>query len=360
MNDQIFSDKRPLKSGYTTGTCATAAAKAATLALCGLPIPVSIEVELPSKQKVFIAIVEVYKKDNRGYATVRKEAGDDPDVTQGTLISATITWEMVDKTRFYAGQGIGIVTKPGLQVAVGEPAINPVPRKMIHQAIQSITQKPVKITISAPYGETLAKKTYNPRLGIMGGISILGTTGIVRPYSRDALVHSLRCALDICKASHIQHPVFVPGNMGRKAALRHFQLASEQIIDVNNEWEEMLAYAQSLGFLSLLALGHPGKLAKLACGDWNTHSHYSQSAVPYAYNLAIQLGYQLPDDLPTVEGIFQSLPPNQQLGNVLAEKVRQAIVKKIENQFPINVVLTDTQSNWLGAAGSKQAFYPSQ
>ena len=349
--------KTQLKTGYTTGTCAAAAAKAATLALCEHAIPIKIHVKLPSGKSVAISLIEAYKKDNKGYAVVRKDAGDDPDVTHGTLISATIAWEAVRDTYFSPGQGVGIVTKPGLQVAVGEPAINPVPRQMICQAILSITSKPVKITIAVPAGEMLAKKTYNPRLGIVGGISILGTTGIVRPYSREALLHSLKCALDICHASYIKHPVFVPGNMGRKAALQYFQLVPEQIIDVNNEWGEMLAYAQTFTFSHMLVLGHPGKLAKLVCGDWNTHSSYSQSALPYVYGLTIQLGYSLPKDLPTVEGIFQALPSNQQLGDVLAEKVRQAITEKVDNQFSVSVVLTDTQSHWLGTAGNLHIFY---
>ncbi|RKZ84458.1 MAG: cobalamin biosynthesis protein CbiD [Candidatus Parabeggiatoa sp. nov. 1] len=346
------NDKK-LRTGITTGTCAAAAAKAATLALCGLA-PEVVEIKLPLGQTLAVPLLYVKRFSARGCAAVRKDAGDDPDITDGATIAAEIAWMTEGDISFHAGEGVGIVTKPGLQIPPGEPAINPVPRQMIHQAIRSVTAKPVKVTVSVPNGHELAQKTFNPRLGIQGGISILGTTGIVRPYSRQAILHSLKCALDIAAALGIRFPVLVPGNIGRKAALAHFVLPEEQVIDVGNDWGYMLDYANLMNFKAILALGHPGKLAKLAKEQWNTHSSHSTSALPYVIQMATAiLDCELPIDTPTVDGFFQALSTakQQQLGNAIATAVEQAILKKLARRINVGVVLVNMQGGLLGEAG---------
>jgi cobalt-precorrin-5B (C1)-methyltransferase len=171
----------PPHSGFTTGTCAAAAAKAATMLLCGQPAPSEVEVEIADGTRVRLPVTQVRKTAKACQAAVRKDAGSDPDVTHGSLIMTTVAWGTDKTIAFHAGEGVGIVTKPGLAVPPGEPAINPVPRRMIQTAIREITSRGVRVTISIPGGEAWAAKTFNPRLGVTGGLSILGTTGRVRP-----------------------------------------------------------------------------------------------------------------------------------------------------------------------------------
>jgi len=367
------TNHQKLRSGITTGTCAAAAAKAAALSLYNRS-PSVVDIKLPLGQILTIPLLYATSSCDKGYAAVRKEAGDDPDITDGATIAVEIAWvtDMKDLSgfknltgigtgsfrddyiSFHAGEGVGIVTKPGLQIPPGEPAINPVPRQMIHQAIRSVTDKPVKVTISVSNGHKLAQKTFNPRLGIKGGISILGTTGIVRPYSRQAILHSLKCALDIAAALGIRFPVLVPGNIGRKAALAHFVLPEEQVIDVGNDWGYMLDYANHLNFEAILALGHPGKLAKLANRDWNTHSSHSKSALPYVIHKATTLfNTEFPTDTPTVDGFFKtlSIAKQQQLGNGIAIAIEQAILEKLARRISVGVVLVNMQGGLLGEAG---------
>ncbi|EDN70451.1 cobalamin biosynthesis protein CbiD [Beggiatoa sp. PS] len=375
MNSETVNEtnNQKLRSGITTGTCAAAAAKAAALALYNRS-PSVVDIKLPLGQILTIPLLYATSSSDKGYAAVRKEAGDDPDITDGATIAVEIAWvtDMKDLSgfknltgigtgsfrddyiSFHAGEGVGIVTKPGLQIPPGEPAINPVPRQMIHQAIRSVTDKPVKVTISVSNGRELAKKTFNPRLGIKGGISILGTTGIVKPYSRQAILHSLKCALDIAAALDIRFPVLVPGNIGRKAALAHFVLPEEQVIDVGNDWGYMLDYANHLNFEAILALGHPGKLAKLANRDWNTHSSHSKRALPYVIHKATTLfNTEFPTDTPTVDGFFKtlSIAKQQQLGNAIATAVEQAILEKLARRIRVGVVLVNMQGGLLGEAG---------
>ena len=181
---------------------------------------------------------------------------------------------------FRPGEGVGTVTKPGLAIPPGEAAINPVPRQMIRDSVREVTDRAVRVTVSIPDGEALAAKTFNPKLGVRGGLSILGTTGRVRPFSCPALQESLRCALQVALALGLKDLVFVPGHIGEKAAHRHFVLRPEQVIEVSNEWGYMLGQAAREKVPRLLVLGHPGKLVKLAEGMWDTHSSRSGSALP--------------------------------------------------------------------------------
>ncbi len=212
---------------------------------------------------------------------MRKDAGDDPDVTDGLEVRVTLSWDDAAEATFVAGEGVGTVTKPGLQVPPGEPAINPVPRQMILDAIRDVTPRGVRVEISVPGGREIAAKTFNPRLGIVGGLSILGTTGIVRPYCTRALHDALRCTLDVAAACQVTAPVLVPGNVGARAARRHFSLRDEQLIEVGNAWGFIVDLLAQRAFSAVLLAGHPGKLAKLAAGQWDTHSARSSQATLY-------------------------------------------------------------------------------
>jgi cobalt-precorrin-5B (C1)-methyltransferase len=338
-----------LRTGITTGTCAAAAAKAAVCALVGLDGPTEVSVALPGGQRVAVPLLGVGRAADRRWAmaSVRKDAGDDPDVTDGVEVRATVSWTGKNGITFSAGEGVGTVTRPGLQIPPGEPAINPVPRRMIATAIgergneegergneEDPVGRGVHVEIAIPGGGSLAAKTFNPRLGIEGGLSILGTSGIVRPYCRRALEDALRCSLDVAAACGTTAPVLVPGAIGARAARLRFPVGPEQVIEVANAWEFMLGLVPEHGFRALMILGHPGKLAKLAWNNWDTHSARSVRAVEVVAQWHAQVLGRPAADFPTTEGIFQALPPpsRKELGDALSRAVRQAVEDRLEGQ----------------------------
>jgi cobalt-precorrin-5B (C1)-methyltransferase len=346
------------RTGFTTGTCAAVAAKTAAMVLCGCTIPPEVEVGLPDGTRVRLPAAWTKGDGTSAEAAVRKDAGDDPDVTDGCTVIASVEWANGGNLTIEAGPGVGTVTKPGLSVPPGEPAINPVPRRMIREAVREVTERALRITISIPGGEELAAKTFNPRLGVEGGLSILGTSGIVRPFSGTALRDALKCALDVASACGVKAPVLVPGRIGEKAARRYFRLAPEQLIEVSNEWGFMLDEAAGHQFEQLLVLGHPGKLAKLPERQWDTHSSRSTSAVPAVTELARGLlGLKPPESL-TVEGLFAALDEENRgrLAAELAAKIRQAVDVRIQNRCPTAVVLVNIRSELLGSDGDLSAW----
>jgi cobalt-precorrin-5B (C1)-methyltransferase len=343
-----------LRSGYTTGSCAAAAAKAAALLLAEGRVVERMEIPLPGGTRVELPIAYIRPAAGGAEAAVVKDAGDDPDVTNGALVTTTVAWIVGDGVEFAAGEGVGTVTKPGLAIPPGEPAINPVPRRMITQAVREVTPRGVRVTIAVPGGAELAKKTFNPRIGVLGGLSILGTTGIVRPFSCSAMRESLRCALDVAAAAGIRTPVFVPGHIGERAARAHFRVADEQVIEVGNEWGFALDEAIRRPSWDLLILGHPGKLAKLTMGDWDTHSARSGSALPVVIHMYEgKLGRPAPPAT-TVEGLFAALgaAEKRKLGDALAMAVQRAIGTRTGGHLTPSVVLIDLAGGILGEAGA--------
>lgn len=339
-----------LRSGYSTGTCAAASAKAATLCLMGKTVPTTVTVCLPDGESIALSVIHVERGEDFALAAVRKSAGDDPDITDGAKIFAKVEWAKNEGICFVAGEGVGVVTKSGLSVPPGEPAINPVPRTMIAQAVREITHRGVKVTVFIPGGKELAKKTMNDKLGIVGGLSILGTSGRVRPYSCDALRETFRAHLSVQIASGVTAPIFVPGNIGKKAAKTLFPNATEQIVEVGNEWGYMLDHAVGYPLQSLTVLGHPGKLAKLAFGQWNTHSKKSDSAIPYLQALAQNLLQRSLPESTTVEGLFNALPPADRItiGNATAKNISTTVTARIKNKFPVTIILIDMKAQVIG------------
>ena len=257
-------------------------------------------------------------------------------MTNGALVTATVAWTDGDGVEFAAGEGVGTVTKPGLAIPPGEPAINPVPRRMIAQAVREVTPRGVRVTIAVPGGAELAKKTFNPRIGVLGGLSILGTTGIVRPFSCSAMRESLRCALDVAAAAGIRAPVFVPGHIGERAARAQFRVADEQVVEVGNEWGFVLDEALRRPFTDLLILGHPGKLAKLTADDWDTHSARSGSALPIVARMHEEMLGRPAPRATTVEGLFATLDAKEKkiLGDALAAAVKKAVGERTGGVSP--------------------------
>lgn len=343
-----------MKWGLTTGTCAALAAKAATLLLVKGSRPESVSIVLPDGERIEMPIHELVLEQGSASAKVYKDAGDDPDVTHGTALIASVCLNDSAEVRFFAGHGVGTVTRAGLSIPPGEPAINPGPRQMIRQAVGEVTEQGVDVTISVPQGLVLAEKTFNPRLGIEGGISILGTTGRVRPFSADALRESLKCSLDVFMAAGLNSIVLAPGNMGNGAALQHFAVQSEQIVDVSNEWGYMLGEVEKHPLQHLLIVGHPGKLGKLAMGQWQTHSAQSTSAVSFVTLLGQDLLPGADEDANTVEELFMTLlesPQREQLGDRLAASIATKITTTYPGLPPVTIVLINLKRKILGSCG---------
>ncbi|MBI4667162.1 MAG: cobalamin biosynthesis protein CbiD [Nitrospinae bacterium] len=342
-----------LREGYTTGACAAASAKAAVTLLLGSPPLREVDIPMPGGGRVVLPLELAETRGASAMAAVRKDAGDDPDITNGALVMASVSLENGEDVTFSAGEGVGVVTKKGLQIPPGEPAINPGPRQMITNAVREVTSKGVRVTISIPGGRELAQKTFNPRLGVEGGLSILGSTGIVRPYSHPALRESLKCALEVALAGGNEFLVFTAGNIGSKTALALLDVKPEAVVEVSNEWGFMLDTVRGKPVKALLVAGHPGKLAKLAGGYWDTHSSRSGSAVPIVSALASKtLGVSM-EGHSTVEGIFETLTGAEinTVASALAERVRQAVLAKVEQKFPVAVALVDMKGRILGDSG---------
>lgn len=272
MSD-LSGSAQGLRTGYSTGSCATAASQAALVKLLGDNEVNEVRVELPDGAWITIPIRQVFVFAGKASAEVIKDAGDDPDVTHGTSILATVELLAQEKIIIEGGRGVGRVTKPGLAIEVGEAAINPVPRAMIRSAVQKLLPPGTgaKIIISAPQGEELARRTMNPRLGIEGGISILGTSGIVRPMSEAAYLASLVPQLDQAIALGHRNLLLTPGKMGERQA-KALGIAADSIIQTSNYVGIMIKEAVLRNVKTILLIGHIGKIIKVAAGIFNTHS----------------------------------------------------------------------------------------
>lgn len=268
-----------LKSGITTGSCSTAAAKAALLAIQG-EFPVAVSIVTPQGISLEIPILAAEAVDGAGRASVIKDAGDDPDITHGVeiVVEVQLTPQQ-PKISFRAGTGIGTVTLPGLQVPVGQPAINPVPRQMIESALRPLLPQGTGaiVTISIPDGEKLARRTLNFTLGIVGGLSIIGTTGIVEPMSEEAFKNSLKPQISVAKALGFQAIVMVPGKIGQDFAVKRYGLPAAAVVQTSNFIGFMLESAAEFAIKDVLLFGHLGKLVKVASGVFHTHNRMADA-----------------------------------------------------------------------------------
>ncbi len=294
-----------LKAGHSTGTCAAAAVKAACLWMEGEEDIGRVAVDLPGGGSAQFRVYNLSRRNGEYRAYVFKNAGDDPDATHGLRIGAGV--RPAEAFALVAGPGVGIVTRPGLAVSPGKAAINPVPADMIEQAANQATNGCVQVRILVPRGREVAARTFNPRLGIVGGISILGTTGRVRPFSLSAMRETVRLSLSQALAAGFPDIVLVPGNIGRRAAAKH-GFDPQQIVEVGNEWAFALKSLPREGIARAVLLGHPGKILKLAGGDFNTHSSNSASALPVlAEKMYTVLGRLPGKEVRTVQGGLEEL-----------------------------------------------------
>jgi cobalt-precorrin-5B (C1)-methyltransferase len=282
-----FAEDKKLRSGWTTGACATAATKAACMALFGEPCPDQVTIRLPRGETPSFAVAVAEQGDGWARAGVVKDAGDDPDVTHGATIIATLRRGIPGSgIVFRAGSGVGTITKPGLPLPPGEAAINPVPRRLMSAEVVEIANRlgqpaDIEIEVSVPGGDKLALATWNPRLGILGGISILGTTGIVVPYSCSAWIHSIQRGIDVARATGLSHVVACGGNTSEKAALALTGLPLEAVIDMGDFVGGMLKYLRRHPVARVTIAGGFAKLSKLALGAMDLHSKRSQVDLPW-------------------------------------------------------------------------------
>lgn len=302
MEALVYKDKKMLRRGYTTGTCAALAAQGAVSFLVSGIWPETAELMTPAGQMVRVPLME--KKAGNGAAScaVKKDAGDDPDVTDGLLVFAQARFlpEDTGKARVVidGGEGVGRVTKAGLDQPVGAAAINSVPRRMIETAVTEVLEeagldRPVEILIYVPGGEKAAEKTFNPVLGITGGISILGTSGIVEPMSEEALIETIRAHMQVLRSEERRFAAAVPGNMGERFLSSYLEregIGKIPAVVCSNFVGRILDMAGELGFSGILLAGHLGKLVKLGCGIMNTHSKEGDGRMETLLACALRAG----------------------------------------------------------------------
>ena len=298
--DVVVSQGKLMRRGYTTGSCAAAASKAAAVMLLSGEETDSIKLDTPKGITLTLDVLDILRGPGFARCAIRKDSGDDPDDTNGTLIYATVSSlhagspeeelvmqphtasveQLDDRVEIWGGIGVGKVTKPGLSCKVGGPAINPVPRKMITREVLAAMKQygcdeTLRVVISIPDGPAIAPKTFNPRLGIEGGISVLGTSGIVEPMSDRALIDTMYTEMDSRKANGYKDLLVFFGNYGADFTRDEMKIDIRTAVTCSNFVGELLDYAVLQGFESVLIIGHSGKLIKLAQGVMNTHSKYA-------------------------------------------------------------------------------------
>jgi cobalt-precorrin-5B (C1)-methyltransferase len=375
MSDSFIDLAQPaangLARGMTTGSCATAAAKAALSFLLFKEKLNSTTIDLPSGEKLRVDIDFCRETKKGAMAQVTKDAGDDPDVTHRCHVEVEIRKNDLNEIFFVAGDGVGTVTEEGLQIPKGEPAINPVPRKMIINNLKLLmsdsryfeAQEGLDVVISIPGGKELSAKTFNPRLGVEGGISILGTTGIVEPMSISAWKSSIEAYINVAVAANSDFIVFSPGRWGqnffheeKKVPLKRICIISNFIgFAINDLKQKYIANPKNLK--TLVLAGHPGKLAKIIDGHWNTHSSESPSALPTLLEIADSLIDQkaLMDmkNSRTVEHLIQLSNTHNvsaTLFNVVAEKISDAVSIYLDGLINVEVYLAGFKGNLVGQA----------
>lgn len=357
----------PLRRGYTTGACATAATRAAVLGLCTGTVPHAVEIILPRGEQVRFAIHRSELGPGRVLCSVIKDAGDDPDVTHGAEICVAVEAALEPGIRLEGGAGVGTVTKPGLGLEVGGPAINPVPRQMItaaaEQALAACAARcGLRIVVSIPGGEELARRTLNPRLGIVGGLSILGTTGIVEPYSSASYTASIAKGMDVARAVGCRSAVLATGRRTERFSQALIDLPEEAFIEVADFMDFGLAEAAHRGFTRIFVAALVGKLSKMARGELGTHSRAVPTDLGFLAAIAREAGADAElagrmAEANTARAVLE-LAQGRDLGRfpqLLAERAAEACGRAVGGRLPIAVLFFDFDGALLARAESPGA-----
>ena len=347
--DVVVSQGKLMRRGYTTGSCAAAASKAAAVMLLSGEETDTIKLDTPKGITLTLDVLDILRGPGFARCAIRKDSGDDPDDTNGTLIYATVSSlhagipeeelvmqprtasveQLDDRVEIWGGIGVGKVTKPGLSCKVGGPAINPVPRKMITQEVLAAMKRygcdeTLRVVISIPDGPAIAPKTFNPRLGIEGGISVLGTSGIVEPMSDRALIDTMYTEMDSRKANGYKDLLVFFGNYGADFTRDEMKIDISTAVTCSNFVGELLDYAVLQGFESVLIIGHSGKLIKLAQGVMNTHSKYADCRSEF---LALQAMFH-GASLAVGREIYQALTTDEMTKILKREGLFEAVMEE--------------------------------
>ena len=362
MRDETAEQPAPLRSGLTTGGCATATSLAAARLLLAGQANDAVHIVLPKGKQVQMRLEFCRLCADGAEAGTIKDAGDDPDVTHGALVYSRVRLLEIPTVTFIAGPGVGTVTRPGLVLKVGEPAINPVPRRMMIEHLQMLANEMnygggFEITVSVEGGEALALKTMNPRLGILGGLSILGTSGIVRPFSCAAYIASIHQGIDVAKTNGYLHIAACTGNASEDSMRRYYQMPDIALIEMGDFIGAVLKHLRKVPVNKLSICGGFGKISKLAAGHMDLHSRHSSIDLPQLARWAADAGA---DD--ALQQAIRECNTSQQalaisaalgirLGDVVCQHALNFARSVVPAQVQVEVFAIDRQGGIVGQAG---------
>ena len=357
-------DSGALRRGWTTGACAAAAARAAFAALLSGRFPDPVAIGLPRGRAANFPLALAELGEGHARAGILKDAGDDPDVTHGALVIADVAWAAVGSgIGFAAGEGVGTVTRAGLPLAVGEPAINPAPRAMIRRALGDTAAEhaapppDITVTLSIPGGARLAEKTMNARLGIIGGLSILGTTGIVVPYSCASWIHAIHRGIDVARAAGLDHIAAATGATSERAVQQLYDLPDHALIDMGDFVGGTLKYLRRHPVGRLTIAGGFAKLAKLATGHLDLHSARSRVDTTALAAMLAELGAEVRavEAARTAAGAAEILalagPEREALARLVAARARAVALATLSGKTAVELAIVDRAGRFLARVG---------
>jgi cobalt-precorrin-5B (C1)-methyltransferase len=369
----VYKEQKRLRCGYTTGSCAAAAAKAAARMLLSGEMADHVCLDTPKGIALSLPILDITKGDTWVSCAVQKDSGDDPDITNGILVYAKVQREEGDGITIDGGIGVGRVTKKGLDQPVGAAAINTVPRKMIAAAVSQIQEEledfgGLFVEISVPEGEAVSRQTFNPHLGIVGGISILGTSGIVEPMSEQALIDTIRTECHVRKAAGDRLLLLSPGNYGVSFLQQQFPFLPETAVKCSNFIGEAIDIGVELGFSRLLLVGHIGKLVKVGGGIFQTHSRNADSRLEILASCGLRAGVSA-DKLRqllscvTTDGALSLLQGSgdlQPVMEVLLQRIQYYLERRSGGKMEIGAVVFSNEFGCLGKTAPVQKWLEEQ
>jgi len=343
-----------LRRGWTTGACASAAVKAALEMLWGGEVLKSVSIILPRGEVPSFDLASFKRGPDWIEVGIKKDAGDDPDVTHGCIVNARVS-ESSSGVIFVGGEGVGKVTKPGLSIEVGEPAINPMPRKMMTDLVNEVALKykknaNIQIIISIPGGADLAKKTWNPRLGIEGGLSILGTTGIVKPYSCSAWIASIHRGIDVARATNLKHVAGCTGSTSEVAVQKVLGLSDYAMLDMGDFVGGMIKYLNKHPVDRVTVGGGIGKISKLAFGAVDLHSKRSQVNFLKLNDLCVNAGLR---DVSAANTALEALAiAGPKLATLVAQKALDSLNLMVKNNnIQVSVIIVNRSGSVIAKVG---------
>lgn len=363
----VWHNGKALRKGYTTGSCATAAAKVAALMVLRQHIIHQVSIVTPSGVTLRLNVESPHIEGQQAIAAIRKDGGDDVDATHGMLIFARVSLNDSGEIVLCGGEGVGKVTRKGIGLPIGSAAINRTPRQTIEAAVREVIgpSRGAEVEIFAPEGDERAKKTYNSRLGIIGGISIIGTTGIVTPMSEESWKRSLSLEMEIKREAGLERVVLVPGNHGERFVREQMGLPGDIVVTMSNFVGFMIEEAVRMGYKQIVLIGHPGKLVKIAAGIFHTHSHIADARMETLVAHLALLGAPhelllLVSECDTTEAAMEHIDAAgfSHLYNHLAQRICQRVMLNLrftKNPPQCDAIMFSFDNKILGASRSFEA-----